>query len=621
MQERAKNWIRFLRRYGPIARNDNMYDERIQRSACRAGIRPLRFEHPYQSQVLSCFEPQNDASSVILTGTAGDGKTHLCRQVWQHLSGEEGAALDDPYVRTEMVCADGQLKRLHIIKDLNDLTPQQGGEWDQSSQELLQLFCRSLFEANPEDIFLIAANDGQLVTTWRRLEQTEPVRRVRHLFETLLVEDREQLPEARLKFYNLSRGSSAKLLDQALEAFLAHEEWVECYRANDNDNGFFSTSCPIRRNFELLQSPLVRSRLRSLFELCDYSRLHIPIRGLLLLLTNAVLGHPDVKDYLMTADDVPNIIRQGTAAKASVYNNLFGGNLPESRCEDIPVFDYLNRFRIGYETTNRIDNILIFGGTDEIMQPYFDSLIAQDPFYGADSSFYEAQHKYVEGGDESEGGTRAFLSTLVSQRRRLFFQIPSEQERELRLWELTVFKFAGEYLSRVVGALKVGRTVDQPILARLVKGLNRIFVGMLISNDRELSLATSLSYSYAKVSRLLVENISVRPRKGEHVEIVWRDDRPVLNVVLDEGIDVPLELNLIRFEFLSRVAEGALPNSFSRECHEDVLAYKSLLLSRLAERENRYKGGEKVSPLVFRLLNLDDSGNPMEEVIELTHAG
>lgn len=113
----------------------------------------------------------------------------------------------------------------------------------------------------------------------------------------------------------------------------------------------------------------------------------------------------------------------------------------------------------------------------------------------------------------------------------------------------------------------------------------------------------------------------MRPRKGERIEIIWRDERPVLNVVLDEGIDVSLELNLIRFEFLSRVAEGALPNSFSRECHEDILAYKSLLLSRLAEREDRYIGGGKVSSLVFRLLNLDDSGNPMEEVIELTHAG
>ena len=200
-------------------------------------------------------------------------------------------------------------------------------------------------------------------------------------------------------------------------------------------------------------------------------------------------------------------------------------------------------------------------------------------------------------------------------------EMPQAQEQELRLWELTVFKFAGEYLNRVVGVLKAGRAVEQPILARLVKGLNRIFVGMLVSNDRELFLATSFSYSYARVSRLLVESVSARPRKGERIEIVWRDDKPVLKVILDDEVSVPLELNLIRFEFLSRVAEGALPNSFSKECHEDILAYKSLLLSGLAKREQRYGGTAQPETLVFRLLDLDDGGNPIEEVIELTHAG
>jgi hypothetical protein len=156
------------------------------------------------------------------------------------------------------------------------------------------------------------------------------------------------------------------------------------------------------------------------------------------------------------------------------------------------------------------------------------------------------------------------------------------------------------------------------VVARLVKGLNQIFVGMLISNDRELFLATSLSYSHARVSRMLAESISVRPRRDERIEIKWRDEKPVLIVVLSEEVSASLELNLIRFEFLSRVAEGALPNSFSKECHEDILAFKSLLLSRLAERESRYGAGrDQAEALVFRLLELDDAGNPTEDVIEL----
>ena len=35
----------------------------------------------------------------------------------------------------------------------------------------------------------------------------------------------------------------------------------------------------------------------------------------------------------------------------------------------------------------------------------------------------------------------------------------------------------------------------------------------------------------------------------------------------------------MRFEFLTRVANGALPSSFSKECYEDVIAFKTKVLS------------------------------------------
>src|ERR1019366_4435783 len=88
------NWIRFVRQYGPIPRNDNMYDESIQRAARRNGVRPIVFDHPSHAQVLSIFDPEHEPRSVILTGTAGDGKTHLCRNVWEKLTGDTGGLVD-----------------------------------------------------------------------------------------------------------------------------------------------------------------------------------------------------------------------------------------------------------------------------------------------------------------------------------------------------------------------------------------------------------------------------------------------------------------------------------------------------------------------------------------------
>jgi len=317
----------------------------------------------------------------------------------------------------------------------------------------------------------------------------------------------------------------------------------------------------------------------------------------------------------MQAPDVAPIVHRGAVSKASLFNNIFGGNLTDTRRESLEVFDYLNRFRVGHETSNRIDNVLIFGQNDENLRPYFDILLRDDTFYGADASYYAAQRAYVEGTD-GDAEERAFLNMLVSQRRGLFFKIPDVQAQELSLWELTVFTYAGEYLTRVLGVLRGGGHVERPILARLVRGLNRIFAGMLVSTERELLLATSVSYSTAKVSQVLEDRIPVGPRLHERVELRLANNRPEIVVQLASNVRATLPLNLTRYEFLSRVAEGALPGSFSRECQEDMLAFKSKLLTCLAERR-QIEGHQNPNALTFRLLTLDGFGNPFEDVVEV----
>lgn len=622
--KKALEWLRFVRKYGPIARNDNMYDETIQRTALRTGMKPIRFEHPHFSEVMKCFDrDSSDLTSVILTGTAGDGKTHLCRQVWEGLGGGERQwSADDPYLRLPVRLRNGTTVEVHFIRDLSAWVPQRGLAWAPDKEALLQAFCQSLYAPERHDLFLIAANDGQLVETWRRLPSTPAVQATRELFEMLLVENRQFQPDVRLKFFNLSRGNSADLFDRALRAFLDHEGWQECYSAaqqaslssEPDPSTPFGPNCPIRHNYECLRHSLVQKRLRALFALCDFSDLHIPIRQILLMLANAVLGHPDVKDYLMVWGDIPRIIQSGTVSRASLYNNIFGGNMPENRRENLTVFDYFDRFRIGYETSNRVDNILIFGESDETIRPLFTTLLEQDRFYGADEQYRAAQREYVEGADE-DTSKHLFLRQLIVQRRGLFFKIPEEFEQELKLWELTVFSFAGEYLTRVLEVLHGNGRVERLILARLVKGLNRIFTGMFVASDQYLYLATSLSFSNAKVSRIQEARISVKPDRGERIEIKLEHGMPVLHVVLWEGIQCSLRLNLIRYEFLSRVAEGALPSSFSRECYEDTLAFKSRILAGLAERRRR--DGYTDDGLTFRLLSLDDHGTPSERLVEV----
>lgn len=632
--EHMSAWLRFLRHYGPIPRNDNMYDETIQRSARRQKIAPIEFEHPMQDSVLKCFDRRSiDPVSVILTGTAGDGKTHLCRQVWRLLNGDENAwASDDPHLSLEFLypkdraawpdSAEPALYRsvtVHFIRDLSGWVPQAGAEWEPDTEALLLRLCRSIVCGEGDEIFLIAANDGTLLESWRKLPQTDDVTKTRELFEDLLVKEQQEKSGVQLKFFNLSRSNSAELFDRALTSFLSHPGWEALRLQAGPENEVFGAKCPIRRNVDLLSSELVRGRLRALLELCDHNGLHVPVRQILLLLTNAVLGHPDVKDCLMTPADVPRVIAAGTVSKASVYNNIFGGNLPEIRRLDVTVFDYLERFQIGYETSSRIDNILIFGEGDENLGGYFDQLVAQDAFYGADARYYAAKQQYIEGTDESGEQSQEFLRLLIGQRRGMFFKIAKTQEEELNLWELTVFKFAGEYLESVVSLLQRGGAVKRPILSRLIKGLNRVFTGMLINSDRELFLATSGNNSQAKVSRILVERVSVDPNKGEKVTLQYdaASGSILLCVFFTPDLQVSFNLTLIRYEFLSRIAmEGALPASFSKECYEDLLALKSQLIATHTKRQER-DGALRGSAVRLGLLALTDQGMPDPRYVEV----
>ncbi len=613
----GERWVRFLRQYGPIPRNDNMFDEHIRRSATRLGVTPITFRHPLDDAVLSAFSETSGGSAVaVLTGTAGDGKSHLCGRLWQSLGGTAAAwSSDDVYFQLPMAIGN-QSEMLHVIRDLTALPDQDPSGRYESKAALLEQLSTALFHPG-SDIFLMAANDGQLIETFRKLRGDGFAPRARALFEARLMGDNDPEPTGQLQFFNLSTISSATVLTLSLEALLEHEGWQSCYDEAEAD-GFFGPRCPIRRNYELLREALVRARLKALFQLCDFNELHTPIRRVLMLLANAILGHPLAKDRLLLPCDVGELIAKGGTHRASLFSNLFGANLSGTKRESLEIFDYLGRFGIGHETTNRIDNILIFGAEDENLRPYYDALVASDIFYGGTDRYRAAQHAYVETPEATIGDRHVFLDMLTEQRRGLFFKIPDTWADELKLWHLTVFTGAGEYLEEVANPLLGRRRVSRLIVAGLVNGLNRSFTGLRLSSERELLLATSLSFSGARVSQLLEDRIAVTARgRSEKIEVTLRRGFPCLDVHLPNGTLRSLRLNLTRYEFLMRVSGGALPGDFSRECYEDILAFKSALLAAAVQGQPADPGQDRAE-LAFRLLSLDDHGNPVDDVVEVS---
>ncbi|WP_426052876.1 hypothetical protein [Bacillus sp. DC4300-2b2] len=588
----SNNWISFLRQYGPIPRNDNMYDETIQRIIKKKKVTPINIEMIYLEEIIRNFHSESPAS-IILTGTAGDGKTYYCREVWKALGGAENQWAKNNKINELFLNG----KKIIFIKDLSELST--------DDKEILTLMADSISGEENNIIFLVAANDGQLIESWKSIHQTHNISNIRVFIEELLISGKRRRDGYNLSLYNLSHSNSALLFPKIIHEVLLNPGWEEC------SNCLFSTGeqiCPIFENKKRLESEnnLIVKRLTDLLTLCEVNELHLPLRQLLLLVANMLLGHPEAKERLLKCGDIPEILGKDTAHLASIYRNIFGENLPDRKRSSIDVFNTLNKYGIGTETNGIIDNILIFGEDDSKYKELYEQFVLTDTKYGADKTFISEKKAYLEG-ESLEKDT--FLNLLKSQRQRLFFIIPTELEEELMIWRLTTFQYAGEFLKELYKPLHDRNRVNTQYISRMAKGLNRIITGLLIEEKDRLILSTSGNHSQAKISRILEEFISVKANRGEYVKFELDKENSKVYLAVGFSNDLPpvrLHLQLVRYEFISRVAEGALPGSFSRECYEDILAYKSKLLKRLEERRKTEDEVENISAL--NLLKVNEKG-------------
>lgn len=581
----GERWIGFLRGYGPVSRLDGMYAETLPKHARTYGFTPLLFEHPYLKHLLDVLDPANGRlTNVILTGTAGDGKTTLCHELWQRFGGSDERATGrnrQNYLPLDVDTPNGT-KRLHFIFEFSGWCPEKDQPWPDDRLDLMDRLYRSLNETDPQDYFIIAANDGRLIQAFDSMPDV-PAKALAPQVEVLLADQRSELDALNLLFLNLSRMPTKDILAAALRCLVERTEW-SCLDSESEDAAF-SAASPLVRNYQLLCDPVIQERLLALADLMDSNDLHVSIREILMLLVNALLGWADAREHLATAQDLRAIVERGVAYEAALYGNLFGANLSERRRENLSVFRYLGAFRIGHETTNLLDSLLIFGRDDPSLQADHAAYLASDPHYGENPEFEQLRRLYLEAEDERADGAERFLEALINERRRLFFRLPDTEDR-LNPWQLTIFPSAGSYRRQVLEPLRRDKAVETIILQRLVCGLNRIWTGMLAGNLDRLFLSTGLDFTSAKVSDIYLCEVPLRrSMHGDEVAIARKDGKPYLQISLGRD-DPPIEfaLWLVRYEFLTRVAQGALPSSFSKECNEDVLAFKSLVLSQYYRR-------------------------------------
>lgn len=553
-----------------------MFDEYVSGALSRARVQAISLSTPLLDMMVAHIQSKSPGS-ILIAGTAGDGKTYHCRALWIRIGGDLKVWASKGSIK-ELRLPDGRL--VVFIKDLSEFN----GE--ESDLPLLRLE-KSVLGADDSEIVILAANHGQLLDRLRDLGKRQGrVHPLRKQLQDRFLQAGSALD--RLAIFDLSRTTSRKTLEEVAKAVAGHPEWDNCKRCILQADG---KVCPIDENRRRLLGQAdggqLSRRLGDLVEIARLNGLHLPVRDLLALCSNMILGCSDAKlakENLMTCADVTKIQESGSLSQASIYVNAFGANLPKRRALDRPVFKAMSHFGVGEESSNAADGLLVYGKDDSRLQADFARLVASDPTYGASEAFRAAQDAYLEGheGARVEGGSAEFLEMLENQRRRLFFTLP-DMEPGYPHWSMTAFRFAGDYLE-TIEALKTKRPVSEVVRGRIAKGLNRVLTGLLLENVDRIFIASSGGFTQSRVSVLCDHETPSRRQAGigMAIRLVEETGRPQLDVALAPGAgnSVSFDLTPIRYEFLARVSEGALPASFSNECLEDLLAFKAKLLRK-----------------------------------------
>lgn len=577
---KGEKWIRLLRAYGPVADNEAMQAEHVGKLAAHYGVPKLAFDHPARQIILDCF-PVSAGSfrNVVLTGTAGEGKTSLCFELVEALTGKsaEGhSGVENVSVETHA----GQ-RRITLIYDVTAWRKKTNGHLSPEHVGVLTRMAESAF-GESDEFFVLAVNDGQMHELFRALPLGTP-ELVRRLETTLigLHARGERDSGERLRLINLSMVPSEKIMSLCLGAVLDRPEWV-CF-AEESERPLFLEVSSLARNYRALNTAEVRAKLIMLARIADVTGHHLPTRGVLCLLSNALLGHPDARDRVIRPGTEANTIgNAGTAHRAALHRTLFGENLTISNRRKREVYRFLSMLHVGDETTNDLDELLIFGTRDEELKAAHDELVLPDPFNQRNPNFDALLKRYIRGDINDEEEMSFFLAELAAERRRVFLQASQAQLQKYRLWKTTVFHHAREYIEEILKPLEEAKSPARLHLRKLASGLNRIWTGLLLAeNANEVYLATGLDLTTSPVSDIHLSQLEL-DSEPPGVEILRKEAGGVPEAVLRaNGREFRFTLTLPRFEFLCRVADGAMPSSFSRESCADFMSLKQRCLRDL----------------------------------------
>ncbi len=566
-----------------------MVTEKIGNRASRHQVAPISFEHPLEKLLISLFLkedegriPRNALKNVILTGMAGDGKTALCYSLWKKLFNSK-----PPRGKLEKrdLNWDGNHLCINFMFDFSAFfTPRDNEPLPLEVLAFLEDFSNSVFSREaPESVYIIAINDGQFAELWKRLPKNSPANRLADLITDLHATNKQDSTH-RLTFFNLSLISTRELFSRVYEAFVSRPEWEDCLAHPELKE--FGSYSPLIRNLHALRSLPYKNRLHDLVSISDGCKRHIPIRELLMWMSNGLLGSKNAPHGVAGLNELRNCLTLEDAHRGALHKNLIGENLTQNQRDRFAMFRFLQGLKLGNETINDLDDLIIFGEHLGHLRDAYQSLVKEDAFQQRDPLIEHKLRSYIQGGTEDD---TEVLDAIASERRRIFF---SSEEKALTkalpnrsIWETTVFHSAEDYLRHLLNGNEQD-PVPPELTRKLILGLNRVWTGLLAEDDERLFLAKGLNLSSAAISDIFVMGVPITDDFGETLISVVKPSQsilvPQLRIIWKlEQVPFAFDLTLERFEFLMRVAEGVMPNAFSKECWDDIITLKTKFLRHM----------------------------------------
>ena len=619
---KGDNWIKFLRAYGPVANNSAQEIEHLLGLEKRLGIPRLKFTHPAKKQVLEIFQTADAKKITIVTGTAGDGKTTMLHELVEELTGQQSDLSKG--IETFKIHLELGGENLTFIYDLTawkETNNHEGKVLSASRVKTLEE-AAAYFAGKAGNPFVMAVNDGQL-HEFAKVLPPDCSEDLKALFGQLLKLHNNaksfSTEHENIALINLAHIPSAELMKLCLEGLLDRQEW-DCLET-EKDNPLFCDNSSIPSNYALLRTETVKQRLYSLAKISDGSGEHLPIRSITLLLVNILLGHPSFSNQLVKpgAEAAKYFSTDGRHIGA-LHLNLFGlnlttldgGRLSDSNRSKRAIFRFLNRLRIGEETTNDIDELLIFGKEDMVLKKDHQIYVESDPHGQRDPEVPAFIDRYIAGEVNSPDQVLQFRNYLSQERKRLFIHADHNSLTTRSLWVCSIYHYAGEYIENYFNPLSEGKEVSHQQLIDLASGLNRVWTGLFVEQKTEsLHFTIGLDMSTAPVSDILLKTIDITDEeKPFKVELQGVSEIPqVIFTYKDRTFS--FALTILRFEFLRRVAKGALPTCFSNEVYSDFLFIKQTAIRKLRYPE---------SSTTLKMVKLNDEGALGFSSINLVHS-